>query len=175
VVDIVIALVLLCFGSLGFWDGLVKKSFAIAALLIAIVAATKFMNPLGEFLITVSALPGDVALTVAFALIFVGIMVLGRVIYGFREEKSGVFLISDKVAAIWLGFLEGAAVVSLVLVLLGIFEIPSAETQQRSFFYKRLVVFAPWIYDNIVGVLPQSNEFYEELGKNFEKFRVVAP
>ena len=174
-VDIVIALVLLFFGFLGFWDGLVKKSFAIAALLIAIVAATKFMNPLGEFLITVSALRGDVALTVAFALIFVGIMVLERVIYGFREEKSGVFLISDKVAAIWLGFLEGAAVVSLVLVLLGIFEIPSAETQQRSFFYKRLVGFAPWIYDNIVGVLPQSNEFYDELGKNFERFRVVAP
>lgn len=174
-IDILTVIILLFFGFLGFKDGFVKNSFAIVALLIAIVAATKFMNPVGEFLMSELNVRGDVAITTAFGLIFVGIMVLERFIYGFRDEESGVFLMWDKIAAIWLGFLEGAAVVSLILVLLDVYGFPSAETQQRSFFYKKLIGFAPSIYDNVVGVLPESNEFYEELGRNFVKYRVVAP
>ena len=174
VFDIFITLVVLIFGFIGFRSGFVKNSFSIAALLIAIVVATKFMNPVGEVLRSLLLIRGDVAITIAFALIFVGFMVLEWVIYGFRKEES-VFLIWDKIGAIWLGFIEGVAIISLTLILLGLFEIPSAETQQKSLFYKRVVGFAPWIYDKIVGVLPQATDFHEQLGKNFEKYRVPPP
>lgn len=175
-IDILISIVLLFFGLLGFRDGFVKMSFAITALLIGIVAATKFMDPVGNFLISVLFLPEGFSFVFAFALVFVGIMVIERVIYGLREaEDTGVFLISEKVFAIWLGFLEGAAVVSVVLVLLGAFDVPSVEVQQNSLFYKPLSGFAPWIYDKIVEVLPQSIDFYGELGKNLEKYREVVP
>ncbi len=171
-----ISIVLLFFAVLGFRDGFAKMSFALTALLIAIVAATKFMGPLGNFLISALLLPEDFSFVLAFVLVFVGIMVIERMIYGLREEEdTSVFLISDKVIAIWLGFLEGALVVSVFLVLLGVFDVLSEEIQQRSLFYRPLSGFAPWIYDKIVEVLPQSVDFYEELGKYLEKYRQVVP
>ncbi len=175
-IDIIISIVLLFFGFLAFRDGFARMTFVITALLIAIVAATKFMGPVGHFLISTVLFPEDFSFVLAFVLGFVGIMVIERLISGMREEEeTSVFLISDKVFAIWLGFLEGAAVVSVVLVLLGAFDVPSEEIQQRSFFYRPLSGFAPWLYNKIVEVLPHSMDFYGEVGKSFEKYREVVP
>ena len=68
-----------------------------------------------------------------------------------------------------LGCGQGAVAVSLVLLMLSIFDQPSADERKASFLYKPVIRVAPEVFDYSVTWMPESKAFLQELGSSFEQ------
>jgi len=155
-------------GFLGYRGGLVKKIFNLMMLIIALVIAVKFMRTVGSFFSdpgVLSEAGGNVA---GFALVMIAVMVPAILLYR-KFGKSGVGNSSSTVVSVILGVIEGALIISFILVGLKVFDAPEKETRQASLFYRPLVNFVPKLFDLLQAYFPGGSELKEEYSKRFNE------
>lgn len=155
----------------GYRGGFVKKLFNLLALIASIVIAVQMMEPVGSLLIGVGLLSEPAAYIVGFALVNIVIMV-GAILLYRRFGKSEVAKSSSQLFGVLFGVLEGAMIISLLLLALKMADFPSKSARADSLLYKPLVNFAPKTFDLLRSYLPGASSFQEELSRTFQQWNI---
>lgn len=161
--DIVLALVFLLFLISGYKSGFVKKIIGIACLILALILGTKFSADLSQLIFEPIGISGRFGFALSFIVIVLGVTFAQSVVYRLliKEMVEGMW---NKVLGVVVGILEGGLAISITLIVLSIYlNVPSEETRGASTLYKPLKNFAPMVFDSINTLLPESQDFYEQV------------
>ncbi len=170
-IDILILVFLVLSFGVGLRDGLLKKLFAIVGVILALIVATKYMKMGGEYAMSMFKLEKEAAYIVSFALIFLVVVLLTNFFYRWFGGDSKSYKIWDRVAGGIVGMIEGLIILSLVLILLTLFDIPTKAEKRGSGLYNPVAQFAPALFDQINKVFPKSKKFKEELYNAIERYK----
>jgi len=154
-------------GYLGYRGGLVKKLFNLLMLLFSVIIAAKLMTPIGEFFSDAGVLTETEGYIAGFAFVMLAIMVPAILLYH-KFGKTGMGKSSSTTFGVILGLVEGAMVISFVLLGMKILDIPDQPTRQGSMLYKPLVNFVPRTFDFLEAYFPGAPEFKQEFKKHFK-------
>lgn len=174
IIDIVIVLVVLFGGVLGYRDGLFRKILAMTSFFIGIIVATEFMGIWGRVLYEIFGFSREICYMLAFFSIFTVIVVLQNFLYYMVGEIGGLGRVVNRLGGILIGLFQGSLAISLVLLLLSVFEIPPASVKGESSLYKPFLNVAPRVFDFASVFLPESKSFYGELKKYLAKYKVFT-
>jgi len=163
---------LLLFGFIGYRYGLFKKIFALLGLLLGLILATKCMTPCGRLLVRWFGFSEEVAYVIAFFWVLLLIILLQNVLYRLIVKKTSSINLVNRLSGAFLGAIEGLIGISILLLMLSIFEIPTDKTKRGSYFYKPALNFAPSLFDLTVVIIPQSKTFYDMLREGLQKYEI---
>jgi uncharacterized membrane protein required for colicin V production len=156
---------------LGYRGGLTKKLLNILALIGSIVLATKLLPHLGSFLTDKVYLPEPYGDIVGFGSVIVVVMTAMILIYR-RWASYRTSTMVSQVSGMILGAFEGALVISLVLLMLKVFDFPDKSSRSESLLYRPLVNVTPKMFDTLRAYLPGASDFKAEISKRFEKYHL---
>ncbi len=178
--DIILIIIIAAFVIRGVIRGLFKEAFGVGGIILGIILAINQYENLGRaiqenFLF----LSSKVANLIAFALIFVGIAliggILGVVLHSLLKrsftrgvEGGGGFL---------LGLAEGALVCSIILILINVSPLGTKFNRwtDKSTLTPYLMKVGPSVYDGLISVTPgKAKKFMEKL-KNIDTFKELLP
>jgi uncharacterized membrane protein required for colicin V production len=160
-------------GYLGYRGGLAKKLFNILMLLISVVIASKFMTPVGDFFLEAGVLGDPAAYAAGFALVMLLIMIPAILLYRKFGKTSAAKTTGNTVGA-FLGVLEGAMVISFILLGMRVFDEPDQEDRQASLLYRPLCNFVPRTFVFLQSYFPGASEFKEQISRKFKDFDVFG-
>ncbi len=147
IIDIVILLVWVAFGALGFRDASARKLVAIAAVIAAMFLGQWLMHDVGTiFRDKLHVQPASAAVD-AFLFIFFFILFLQSILYRFLTGNYKFGGIIDRIIGIPLGLVEGAIVISVVIFILTLQGPPSRRAIWDSRLYAPAASVAPRIMD----------------------------
>ncbi len=162
--DILILVGLILFMILGYRDGLMKKVFAIIGFWGGLILATKFMQPLATRVIQWFDMEESAAYVLSFFCIFTFVSLIANLSYRWYGKTSTESLNTfSRIGGAVLGAAQGLVALSLILLMLNIFDIPSEKAQDDSMLYSNTIQIAPSIFDYSTSWLPDSKVFYEEM------------
>jgi membrane protein required for colicin V production len=144
--DIAIVVIILITALIGFMRGLVWMGIFLATWTAAILLAIKFKDMLAQALPI--KLSSEVAQTgLAALLIFLGVLFAGAIInYLFSKAVAAVGLGTfDRILGTGLGVALGALAITLLIMLLGLTELPAQESWKKSRFIPKFQEAAAWI------------------------------
>ena len=91
----------------------------------------------------------------------------------FGRSGSDTLSSGSRIAGSFLGAVQGAVAISLVLLMLRISDVPSEATRKESVFYSSFIQIAPMVFDYSTTWIPESKTFLEVLKDKFEKFNIT--
>jgi uncharacterized membrane protein required for colicin V production len=106
-----------------------------------------------------------------FAAVVIAVMIVTILLYR-RFGGTAMANSSSQFFGVLFGLLEGAIVISLVLLMLRLFGTPDRETRTASLLYRPLVNFVPKMFDLLQAYLPGASGFRTELSKTFEHYDI---
>lgn len=150
-IDVILIVSLAAFTVSGFSKGLISKVLSLAALLGGIVISAKYGAEATDSLAALLGFGRTICGIIAIAGIFIVLFVIaGAISKGLK--KVSILQIWDRVGGALFGFLEGALILSLLLIVLSFFNIPSpGPTLDKSFMYNPLKGFAPSVYKTFIS------------------------
>jgi uncharacterized membrane protein required for colicin V production len=160
-------------GYLGYRGGLAKKLFNILLLLISVVAASKLMTPVGDFFLDAGVLGDTAAYAVGFALVMLVIMIPAILLYR-KFGKTGAAKTNGNTVGAFLGVLEGAMVISFLLLGMRVFDEPDQEDRQASLLYRPLCNFVPRTFEFLQSYFPGASEFKKQVSNKFKDLDVFG-
>jgi membrane protein required for colicin V production len=169
ITDICIVVGVALFALLGFRDGFFRKLFGILGLILGLILATKFMSGLGENIIRWLDFPKDVSYVLAFSFLYMFTMVCVNILFRWfgRSSRETLSMRSRFIGGA-LGLAQGAVVVSLMLLMFNIFDIPAKEDQETAVLYEPVTAIAPAVFDYTTSWMPASKDFLGEIKTQFE-------
>lgn len=167
ILDIIIGIVLLLFAFAGLRKGLIIEAFYLASIIIGLYGAMFFSDAMSNWLAEVINVEPKYLALVAFILTFILFIVLirfvGRIISGLVEAIHLGFI--DKIGGFIFGIVKGALLLSILIMVLNIFNISDAinnDTRKNSVLYPRI--------ENIANTLYSNHEIIEDsMQKSFNK------
>jgi uncharacterized membrane protein required for colicin V production len=160
-------------GFLGYRGGLAKKLFNILMLLISVVIASKLMTPVGDFFLEAGVLGDTGAYAVGFALVMLVIMIPAILLYK-KFGKTSIAKTSGNTVGVFLGVLEGAMVISFILLGMRVFDEPDPEDRQASLLYRPLCNFVPRTFEFLQSYFPGASEFKTQISNRFKDLDVFG-
>jgi len=150
-IDIILIIALLAFVVHGFSKGLVSKLLSLAAILAGIIIAAKYSKMIA---LMVHGVVGGSEMTcgiIGIVLLFVILLLIASLLTKmFKSIK--ILQIWDKFGGAVFGLLEGSLMLSILLLILSIFDIPASGTSRdNSFMYRPVKNFAGVIYKTFVS------------------------
>lgn len=167
ILDIIIGIVLLLFAFAGLRKGLIIEAFYLASIIIGLYGAMFFSDAMSNWLSEIINVEAQYLALVAFILTFILFMVLirfvGRIISGLIEAIHLGLI--DKIGGFIFGIVKGALLLSILIMVLNIFNISDAinnDTRRNSALYPRI--------ENIANTLYKNHEVIEDsMQKSFNK------
>jgi uncharacterized membrane protein required for colicin V production len=160
------------YAFLGYKDGVFKKFLAIAGFWGGLIVATKAMYPLGKLFLDWFSTGAEASNVLAFYLTFMLITGAEYVLVK-RYAQSTDLKIGMRLGGIFLGILQGAMVISLVLILLAVVDIPSDKNRNDSVTYESFFHLTPKVFDYTASWLPATKTFLEEMESNIKKLKRI--
>ncbi len=166
-IDIVLFGAILLGIALGYRGGLTKKLLNVLALITAIMAAVFFMGTIGGFFEEVVLLDHATSYVIGFGFILATIMITAILLYK-RFGSQGMAKSGSQIAGVFLGLFEGLMVMSLLLMMLKVFDMPDKETEEHSLLYKPMYQVAPKFFFLMRPYLPGASAFQDRLSATFK-------
>jgi uncharacterized membrane protein required for colicin V production len=160
-------------GFLGYRGGLAKKLFNILMLLISVVIASKLMTPVGDFFLESGVLGDTAAYAAGFALVMLLIMIPAILLYR-KFGKTSVAKTTGNTVGAFLGVLEGAMVISFILLGMRVFDEPDPDDRQASLLYTPLCNFVPRTFVFLQSYFPGASEFKKQISRKFKDLDVFG-
>jgi uncharacterized membrane protein required for colicin V production len=160
-------------GFMGYRGGLAKKLFNILMILISVVAASKLMTPVGDFFLEAGVLGDPAAYAAGFALVMLLIMIPAILLYRKFGKTSAAKTTGNTVGA-FLGVLEGAMVISFILLGMRVFDEPDPDDRQASLLYRPLCNFVPRTFVFLQSYFPGASEFKNQISSKFKNLDVFG-
>jgi membrane protein required for colicin V production len=172
-IDAVAVLIMILFLVAGARKGFIREATGLVAIILAFILGITGAPIWSEILVEKTGLPNSLATLIAFLLIFILVFILIRALGGllFRVIRATPLDILDRLGGSLFGLLKGALVISLVLVLLGLFTLPQVVVQEMdgSAAIPPLRAVAPAVYNLLKGVVPQMRSLGEVVGESVEE------
>lgn len=172
-VDIYIIVGVLLFGLLGFRDGFFKKIFGTIGIWGGLIAAVNYMNPLSDQVAQWLDFSTELAVVMSFLIIFLcSVLAVNLVYRWFGRSASDTMGIRTRLAGAVLGCGQGLVTVSLVLIMLSIFDTPDEQEKTSSVLYTKMLKVAPVVFDFSTRWMATSTTFLEVLRAKIDKFNM---
>ena len=159
-------------GLLGYRDGFFRKIFGILSFLVGLIVATTYTGKVGRAIDYILPISMEFSYILAFFLLFLSIILLQNILYKILAKGRETLKFPSRMGGALLGAAQGTLVASLLLLMLGIFQIPSDSTKQESIFYKPVLNIAPRFFDYWSLVVPQSRDLYDMLKKDLHLYEI---
>ena len=174
-IDLLILLPLIVFGSLGFRDGSIRKIVAIVVSIAAMFLAQAFMHDLGALLRDNLRYDSRTAPMTAFLMIFFMLFFLQSLLYRFITDNYKIGKIVDRVIGVVLGTVEGLIVISVVIFVLTMQGPPSRKTIWDSRLYHPTAAVAPQIMDFFGNLVPTATKTFDKLTGDADSTSKATP
>jgi len=174
-IDVFLIIALGLSAYLGYRGGLAKKLFNLLMLLFAVVIASRFMHTVGRVFADAGMMGEAASYVVAFTLIMLVIMIPAIVLYHRFGKSQGAIKTGTAAVGALLGLIEGAMIVSLVLIGLKVLEIPDEDTREESLLYRPLIRFVPRTFELLESYFPGASEFKKEVELRFKDAGLFTP
>jgi len=172
-IDIYIIIGIALFVVLGFRDGLSKKIFGFLGIWGGLILSIKFVGPVSDELAQILSLDTDTAVVVAFFAMFILCVVITNIIYRwFGSSGNDTLNIRNRIAGSVLGGGQGLITVSIILIMLSIFDTPSEDDKKSSLLYAKTAHIAPLVFDFSTKWMPTSTAFNDVIKSRIEKFTI---
>lgn len=163
---------------IGIRRGIIRGIINIIGVIIAIFLAIFWFKEVGEYIASHSQISGEIANILSFALIFLGVYLLARIVEMFLKKIFSLLFVSwiDGLGGALFGLAKGSLIVGILLVIITFIPLPIFLKEQlgNSFLANRFAVMTTIIYDYLKDWLPLSFQFNtEEFLKKFHLNLIV--
>lgn len=164
--DIIILLVLALGLLAGLRSGFIKQVLGIAGLIVAIILAIQFMDPVGSGVGAMLGVQSATTPLIGFGVIFLAVQVvvqlLARVL---RKAARAMFLGPvDRILGGVIGGLKACLVLSMIFVALASVGLPAESWRSDSQFYDGISGVLPSAWEYVADVFPQVAQLSEKFG-----------
>ncbi len=170
-VDILTILTLILFALLGFKDGFFRKIIGIFTFFIAFIAATKLMDPVGDWIVDWFEFAPFFSYPLGFFLSFLIVIFVINILFRLLGPKATVLSILNRIFGALLGAAQGLLIASLFLIVLKFANLPSEQSKRESVFYNNIIELAPKVFDTVLAIVPDSKTFFDEIEKNLDRYK----
>ena len=167
-VDIAIAIGIGGFILSGLYEGFIRKIFGLIVLVIAFYIAIHSHQIISGWLQVHFEWSLTVSTILSFLAVFLLVLISGNILYRVFGRRNELFRSWDRLAGAGFGLIEGAIIVSLVLHLLSLVDVPSEEMIERSVIYPLVYGFAPFVFEVLYIFIPQVREFFDLFLRNID-------
>lgn len=170
-IDFIILIPLAYFCYRGFVNGIIKEVLSIAGIILAVFFAFQYMDPFSE---AIQPLFPDGASYLPFIsglVIFVGTVALVQYV-GFLMKKILETIklnFINRILGGAFGFLKSGIVISVLLLILAGFNLPSKQARSDSLMYKHIIYLAPLTYDVVAAIYPGAEYFGDTIKNTMAK------
>ncbi len=163
--DAVLVVLLLLSAYLGYRGGPLKKFITLLASIAAVVIGVRLMSPLGGTLSRLGVFSAGFSYALVFVVLVTALLVATYLLYRRFGKKSAAGK-PGKILGAGLGMIEAAFLVSVLLILLKLFELPGSSLRTGSLLYHPMVNIAPVSFDALRTAVPGGGEFRNELSRD---------
>lgn len=156
----------------GYRSGATRRMYDLFMFFFAVLLASRLMVPVGKLFKTALLLPDPHCYVVSLIAIVGSVIALAMLFAG-KFEGAIVKSEASQFFGVILGGVESALVVSVLLLLLNVYDTPGRSSRDESLLYHPLVTFAPDAFDIVGPAFPGSEEFREDLSRVFERYAVT--
>jgi len=177
-IDVSIMIIILLNMIIGIRRGIIRGIINLIGVITAIFLAIFWFKEVGEFISSHSQISGEIANILGFALIFLGIYLIARIIEIFFKKILSLLFVFwiDGLGGAVFGLLKGSLIVGILLVIITFIPLPVflKEQLENSFLANRFAVMTTIVYDYLKDWLPLSFQFNtEEFLKKFHLNLIV--
>lgn len=159
---------------IGIRRGIIRGIINLIGVIVAIFLAIFWFKEVGEYISLHSQLSREIANILGFALIFLGIYLIARIIEIIIKKIFSLLFVSwiDGLGGALFGLVKGSLVVGILLVIINFIPLPLflKEQLESSFLANRFAVMTTIVYDYLKDWLPSSIQFNTE--EFLEKFHL---
>ncbi len=173
-IDYILLGVIAFFAIKGLIRGFINEAFSLVGLLVSLLLATRLMSDAARWLKQFIDIPPALSTILGFLLVFVAvqlaILVLNHVLQ--KIVKLAFMGWIDKLAGSCIGFLKGATVASLLTILLTLIPMSNEllPAQKESKLIGPTRGFAPYVFNFLSEIVPNSKSFYAEMKESLGNF-----
>ena len=167
--DVVWLIVIVFFLVRGAMKGLFREIFGLLGVFVGLIVAVNYSQGVGNIIRgEITRLSPQIAKGISFAIIFVGIALIGGLIglvFHGMSRSSPVKGI-DRGGGLILGLLEGGVVCSIILIFLTISPLAKNidKWKKGSIISPYLMKIGPFVYDSIASIVPgEAKKFMEKI------------
>lgn len=177
-IDVSIMIIILLNMIIGIHRGILRGIINLIGVITAIFLAIFWFKEVGEYISLHSQLSREIANILGFALIFLGIYLISRIIEMFLKKIFSLLFVSwiDGLGGALFGLTKGSLIVGILLVIIAFIPLPVflKEQFENSFFANRFAIMTTIVYDYFKDWLPVSFQFNtEEFLKKFHLNLIV--
>lgn len=177
-IDVSIMIIILLNMIIGIRRGILRGIINLIGVITAIFLAIFWFKEVGEYISLHSQLSREIANILGFALIFLGIYLISRIIEMFLKKIFSLLFVSwiDGLGGALFGLTKGSLIVGILLVIIAFIPLPVflKEQLENSFFANRFAIMTTIVYDYFKDWLPVSFQFNtEEFLKKFHLNLIV--
>ena len=177
-IDVSIMIIILLNMIIGIRRGIIRGIINLIGVITAIFLAIFWFKEVGEFISSHSQISGEIANILGFALIFLGIYLIARIIEIFFKKILSLLFVFwiDGLGGAVFGLVKGSLIVGILLVIITFIPLPVflKEQLENSFLANRFAVMTTIVYDYLKDWLPSSFQFNtEEFLKKFHLNLIV--
>ena len=173
-IDVSIMIIILLNMIIGIRRGIIRGIINLIGIIAAIFLAIFWFKEVGEYISSHSQISGEIAKILGFALIFLGVYLISRIIELFFKKIFSLLFISwiDGLGGALFGLTKGSLIVGILLVIITFIPLPVflKEQLESSFLANRFAVMTAIVYDYLKDWLPLSIQFNTE--EFLEKFHL---
>lgn len=149
--DFLILIPILYFCYRGVRNGLLGEILSIAGIILAVFLTFYYMDEAAEYISFLFDKDASYIPFVAGAGIFIGTLIVVQLVdYFCRSFLEKIHLHAvNRVLGFFFGLLKGGIIVSVILLILAGFNIPSTQSRQDSVSYSYVIYLAPWAYNAV--------------------------
>lgn len=171
-VDVSIMIIILLNIITGVRRGIVRGIINFIGIIAAIFLAIFWFKEAGEYISLHTTLSREISNIIGFAVIFLGIYLIARIIEIFLKKVFSLLFISwiDALGGALFGLFKGALIVGVILIIVTFIPLPVFINDQleKSFLADRFAVMITIVYKYFADWLPSSFQFNtEEFLKKF--------
>jgi len=165
-IDISIMIIILLNMIIGIRRGIIRGIINLIGVITAIFLAIFWFKEVGEYVSSHSQISGEIANILGFAIIFLGVYLIARIIEIFFKKILSLLFVSwiDGLGGALFGLAKGSLIVGILLVIITFIPLPIflKEQLENSFLANRIAVMTTIVYDYLKDWLPLSFQFSAE-------------
>jgi len=161
----------------GYMKGIIVAAFSLLAVLLGIVCALSLSAKLSTYLLDKGFTSSALAPIIAYALLFIGVLLLVRLLAKFIEKVTGAVLLGwvNKIIGGVLYAFIGLTIWSSVLWLCNYAHLVTPETIVASRTYSYVEPLAPWVFGKVAHILPFARTTFDEMHHFFNGINQQLP
>ncbi len=156
---------------LGFKDGLIKKVVSLAGFVLGIIGAISFSPLVRVKLLELFNLSPSIAIILSFLIVFLTIILFTKLIIKLIRPKFSVFGFFDRLFGGILGLFQTGLILSGLLIILNIFDIPEEKEKSNYRYYAFIYNLLPDTFRFLENLTPETKQTIEFLEKEIRKNR----